>query len=162
MGDKKRLSRLFTLRHKPSKLIQSPPVTQPIIPPGDLPAYRPAGKKVRPEELRELRELIRQRYQLDVVIWNMRWYSERDHDVVHEKMKKADALLSKIRRIISSMDSPEYFDTSKKDYEKFGQIRDRIMKGGKRNWKNHPPWEDVEIPEDSIPAWRQPQPEVWR
>lgn len=110
-------------------------------PPGDMPAFRAKGQKVIPEELRELRELIRHRYALDIEIWTLRNVRPRDRPVVEEKMRRADAALKKIRRIVLSLDSQEFF-TSPKDYSKFQEIKSRIMADGKRNWTQHPPWEE--------------------
>lgn len=91
--------------------------------------------------MRNLRELIRRRYALDLEIWNKRKVRNRDRPKVEEMMVRADALLAQIRATVDSMDSREYFTTDD-DYKKFKQIKIRIMAGGKRTWENNPPWNE--------------------
>lgn len=125
----------------------SPPPVSPTkqIVPGDLPLYRARGQRVTPDELRELREQIRQRYELDVELWGMRYYRERDRDVVEKAIRRADALLDKIRRTAVSYDKPEFWDLYTQDYERFREIKGRICSPGKRHWATHPPWEEQSI-----------------
>ncbi|KIW07009.1 uncharacterized protein PV09_01904 [Verruconis gallopava] len=106
--------------------------------PGDLPLERSPGQKITPEELRELRELIRQRYELDLQIWSERFLRPRDRDITEEKIRKADALLNKIRRTVITWDSPEYFESQ--DYKVFQEVARRIHLSGKRDWIKDPPW----------------------
>ena len=106
-----------------------------------MPAVRTKGKPIPADELRSLGDLIRQRYALDVEIWTLRSVRARDRPLVMEKMRRADAALGKIRRIVVSFDNPKYFE-SPTDYKKLQEIKERIMEEGKRNWTQHPPWED--------------------
>jgi len=131
----------------PRPTAYSPPPKKPSqpTPPGNLPLYRAPGQRVTPEELRELREQIRQRYQLDVQVWGMRYLRERDRDIVQEKIKRADALLDKIRRTVISWDKQEFWDPHTRDYEKFREIKRRVCSPGKRDWTNHPPWEEQSV-----------------
>jgi hypothetical protein len=122
----------------PAPSMPSRPSRQP--PPGDLPLERAAGTKITPEELRDLREMIRQRYQLDVQIWSERFLRERDRDITQAKIKQAEALMTKIRRTVITWNKPEYFEHGTGDYESFQEISRRIHSPGKRDWVNEPPW----------------------
>ena len=101
------------------------------------------GRKVKPDEIRDLVEDIRKRYQLDVEIWGLRHVGERDRSVVEEKMRRSDAILQKIKGTINSWDSKDAFE-SKNDYEKLLEIKSRIETGGKRTWEGNPPWKDLD------------------
>lgn len=127
----KLLNRLLSRRSKSDR--------NELTPPGDMPTFRAKGQLVTAEELRSLGELIRQRYALDLEIWNLRNVRPRDRHLVEDKMKKADAALGKIRRVVQSFDSQDYF-TSQSDYAKLQEIKTRIMAEGKRNWMQDPPW----------------------
>jgi hypothetical protein len=111
--------------------------------PGDLPLARAPGEKITPEELRDLREMIRQRYQLDVQIWSERFLRERDRDITEAKIKKADALMNKIRRTVITWNDPQYFKHGTGDYEAFQEVARRIYSEGKRDWVAEPPWMDT-------------------
>ena len=106
---------------------------------GDRPRPRHKGQKVEPRELRELCELIRKRYSLDVEIWSLRKTRLRDRHIVQDKMRKAEATLRKIDRIVDSWDTEDAFSTEQ-DLEKFRQIKRRIKMGGKRDWENQSPF----------------------
>lgn len=110
--------------------------------PGDVPRARKQGQRVSPGELRDLRELIRQRYALDVEIWNLRHVQAYNRDVVVGKMWKADAVLAKIHRTVDSLDDRENFP-SDGDYQKFEAIKLKLWEDGKRNWGLNPPWQDA-------------------
>ncbi|KAF2267876.1 hypothetical protein CC78DRAFT_31450 [Lojkania enalia] len=111
--------------------------------PGDIPISRAKGQKITPEEIRELRDLIRHRYALDVEIWSLRDVKTYQRDVVLDRMRKSDAALGKIRTTVMSWDRPEYFQ-SEREYQKLQEIRVRVLEGGKREWGRHPPWEETE------------------
>ncbi|KAI9773909.1 MAG: hypothetical protein M1840_006135 [Geoglossum simile] len=112
---------------------------QPTIPPGDLPQALAPGRKVKPKEIRDLRDLIRKRYELDVEIWDLRFVRPCDRHIVEDKMRRSDAALQKIRRIIRAWDSRDAFE-SLDDWEKLQEIKLRIESGGKRIWADGPPW----------------------
>lgn len=110
---------------------------------GDVPKSRSRGQKITPEEVRELRELIRKRYALDVEIWRLKDVKSFQRDYVREKMWRSDAALRRIQDTVESWNHRNYFRTDR-DWNKFQNIRDRVMENGKREWSNHPPWEPVE------------------
>ncbi|OCK87387.1 uncharacterized protein K441DRAFT_701265 [Cenococcum geophilum 1.58] len=110
---------------------------------GDLPLSRTKGQKVTVEEFRELRELIRYRYALDVEIWGLRDVKPYSRDAVEERMRKADAALAKIQRTVNNLDKREFF-SSHADYERLKEIKHRVLEPGKRDWRLHPPWEERE------------------
>lgn len=93
------------------------------------------------DTLRELRDLIRTRYELDVEIWSLRKVRKPDRPIVEEKMERADAVLTEIFAIVRAWDSTEKSWT-KSEWEKAKDIQKRILADGKRLWSSNPPWED--------------------
>jgi hypothetical protein len=56
-------------------------------------------------------------------------------------MRRSDAALTRIMSIVRSWDRPEVWE-SDADWQRLRTIRDRLEEeGGKRIWKNNPPWE---------------------
>jgi len=62
-------------------------------------------------------------------------------DKVEEKMRIADAELMKIRKIVAEWDSRQYWETEE-DFEKWKEVKKRVMEPGKREWRKNPPWND--------------------
>ena len=111
------------------------------VQPGDLPPAIPPGQKVTALEIRNLNDLIRKRYTLDVEIWNKRHCASRDRKILLEKMTQSDATLVKIMSTVRMWDTREVWE-SNTDYHRLKEIRHRLeMEGGKRLWKGNPPWE---------------------
>ena len=105
---------------------------------GDIVVPRGPKQLVKKEELRELGELIRERYKLDMLLYNLRDKTSYEDDVIDENTIKANAALEKIKRLVNSFDRHDLF-TDPRDYEKLREIKRRIYEGGKRDWKKHPP-----------------------
>lgn len=124
----------LVIRGKP-KATLAPPVSV-----GDIPRPRHRGQRVEAKEVRELAELIRLRYTLDVDLWNLRYTKPRDRHIVQDKIRKADAVLAKIRGILDCWDAPEVFEEDGQDWSKLRDIKKRIGAEGKRNWAANPPW----------------------
>jgi hypothetical protein len=97
--------------------------------------------RIKPEKLRDLRELIRKRYALDVEIWEKKDIVYGSRSVVQELMDRSDATLREIEDIILDFDSRECFD-SEMDHRKFQRIKDLIFQSGKRDWNQDPPWQN--------------------
>ncbi|CAO2656249.1 Nn.00g050520.m01.CDS01 [Neocucurbitaria sp. VM-36] len=116
-------------RQQPQKLLQKQP---------EKVAY------VTAENIRELRELIRYRYALDVEIWSLRNVKTYQRDTVRIKMTRADAALATIKNTLENWDRSEFFET-REEYARFREIKRRIVSGDKRNWTAHPPWERQEV-----------------
>jgi hypothetical protein len=110
-----------------------------IIPPADLPKRRLRGEKVTAAEIRELCDLARKRFSLDVDLWDLRHAKERDREYIWDRIYQADAALHKIRRTLASWDRRDLFE-SKEHWEAFEDIKRRINLDGKRDWVAHPPW----------------------
>jgi hypothetical protein len=123
-------------RRPRSQVIQNPD-----LPPGDIPQPLAPGRKVKPEEVRGLGELIRKRYELDVEIWDLRHVQPHDRPVVEDKMRRSDATLQKISATIAAWDSPDAFE-SPTDWAKLQEIKKRIKASGKRIWAANPPWDN--------------------
>jgi len=117
-------------RHKP---VVKEPAVQPQI------QERPA--RVQPEEIRNLGDLIRKRYELDNEIWCLRDVGLRDRSVVEDRMRRSDAILYKINKIISGWDKPGAFKSTE-DWNKMREIKRRIEAEGKRIWEKQPPWDE--------------------
>jgi len=105
---------------------------------GDVVVDRGTGQLVEKEELRELGDLIRERYRLDMLLYNLRDKTSYEDDVIDENIIKASAALAKIKRLVDSFDRPDLFK-DRQDHEKLKEIRMRIYEGGKRDWKKQPP-----------------------
>lgn len=98
-------------------------------------------RMVSPETLRELRELIRTRYELDVEIWGLRKVRKPDRPLVQEKMERSDAALEEIMNIVQAWDGTERSWTAG-EWEKAKEIVRRMETLGKRQWVGNPPWEE--------------------
>jgi hypothetical protein len=110
------------------------------VPDGDMVMPRQKGQKVEPKELRELCELIRQRYSLDVEIWSLRRTLHTNRKAVEDKMRQSDAILKKINRIVDFWDSEDAFPNAI-DRAKFQAIKESIKLDGKRNWAKDSPFD---------------------
>jgi hypothetical protein len=94
-----------------------------------------------PEALRNLRELIRTRYELDMEIYRLKDVRGPDRPFVEKKMQRSDAVLAEIWAIVSTWeDNPEIWH--KKEWELAVEVRERLFAEGKRLWVNNPPWND--------------------
>lgn len=118
----------------------SPPARLPRLAPGDQPTHIP-GHKVSALEVRELHELIRLRYTLDVLIWSNRKCVPRNRPLVEVNMRRADAALRKINSTVEMWDTREAW-TSYADWQRLKDIRYKLGMNGKREWMKHPPWEE--------------------
>jgi hypothetical protein len=100
-------------------------------------------KKMQPEELRELCELIKERHGLDLQLWSLKSARRADQHLVEIKMHKADAMLRKIETIVKTFDHREAF-SSQEEYAKFLDIKRRVLMTGKRYWcrPGNAPWDD--------------------
>jgi hypothetical protein len=98
-------------------------------------------KTSTPDALRNLRELIRTRYELDMEIYRMRHVRGPDRPLVLQKMQRADALLAEILAIVNTWEqNPVTWD--KREWELAVDIRNRLLADNKRKWANNPPWND--------------------
>jgi hypothetical protein len=104
---------------------------------------RGKGGKVRPTELRHVRELIRQRYTLDLETWGYLTVAQHNRPLVEEKMRRVDGLLWRIRALVLSLDHRDHFQ-SDAEYHRCSEVKARVLEDGKRDWAKHPPWQDLE------------------
>jgi hypothetical protein len=109
--------------------------------PGDDIPQRRQNQLVTSDELRELGELIRERYRLDMLLHHLRNRTSYEGDVIRENIRRSTAVLAKIRRLVDSFDRPDLFET-RDDHYKLLEIKRRIYEGGKRDWTRNPPRPD--------------------
>jgi hypothetical protein len=94
-----------------------------------------------PKALRDLRELIRSRYELDLEIWQNRDDVESNRRIWLKKMAQSDAILLEIQNKIQKWDHlDEASGWSKEEWDMAKEVRERLLKPGKRNWATDPPW----------------------
>ncbi|KAH7073279.1 hypothetical protein FB567DRAFT_537431 [Paraphoma chrysanthemicola] len=101
-------------------------------------------KQASSETLRDLRELIRDRYELDVKIWGLRGARKPDHPIVQKKMVKSDAVMEEILHMVSLWGDNSDNNWNPVEWEKVNIIRTKLEDGGHRVWANDPPWADNE------------------
>jgi hypothetical protein len=120
--------------------VKSTSALAPRLLPGDQPTALSPGQKVSPSEVRELNDLIRKRYALDIDIWNKRRCRPRDRRHVQDKMLRADAVLDKISATVALWDNPAVWESTA-DWHRLKRIKQKLEEGGQRIWMNNPPWE---------------------
>jgi hypothetical protein len=91
-------------------------------------------------EVRELHDLIRRRYALDVSIWGKQNCVPRNRPAVKEEMHRADAVLLRILSLVQAWDTPEAWE-SHADWQRLRAIKEKLEMEGKREWAKHPPWD---------------------
>lgn len=97
-------------------------------------------KEASPETLRVLRELIRNRYELDVGIWGLRSARRPDRWIVLDMMDKSDAIMQEIHAMIGAWGDNRDKAWSDEEWEKVESIRKRLQNGGYQTWADNPPW----------------------
>ncbi|KAJ8111354.1 hypothetical protein OPT61_g6031 [Boeremia exigua] len=115
------------------------PPQQERLPRRTLPA---PVQRITAQQIRELRELIRYRYSLDVEIWRQKNVKEFKRGRLKENMRRSDAALEVIRTTLLDWDRREFF-ASDIEHQKFVEIKNRLLKGQKANWQQHPVWDFV-------------------
>jgi hypothetical protein len=98
-------------------------------------------RRTTPEALREVRNLIRTRYELDTLIWSLRGSRIPDRPFVQEKMDKADAVLQQIITMVDSWEKSEKVWTDE-EWILAQRIKAMIDEKGKRWWAEQPPWNE--------------------
>jgi hypothetical protein len=127
-----------TIPSPPPPARPAPP--PPVVPPGDQFQRVSPGHKITPNEIRDLNELIRKRYDLDLRIWANRKCHTRDRYIVEDWMRRSDAALVKIMTMVYAWDDRQLWK-SQEDYEKLTDILVRLAtERGKRTWVGNPPW----------------------
>jgi hypothetical protein len=95
--------------------------------------------------LRELRELIRARYELDIELWRNRDDLEADRPLWKKKMVQSDAILIEVQaRVQKWVHVNEESGWEPEDWTRAEEIKKRLLPPGKRDWVKYPPWEKRE------------------
>jgi len=97
--------------------------------------------KTTPEALRDLRDKVRRKYQLDIQIWANRGYRKPDRPLVEKDMEEADAVLQEIMTMITSWEESDIVWTSD-EWKLAQEIKQRLLMDGKRMWAGNPPWNE--------------------
>jgi hypothetical protein len=105
--------------------------------------------------LQELRDLIRERYELDMQIYRLRNRTAANRDVVIKLMVKSDEILQKIRSIVEIW-NPASFDETEWPYAE--QVKERLLADGKRIWATDLPWPTDEKGGRPAPRRGRPSP----
>ncbi|KAF2729143.1 hypothetical protein EJ04DRAFT_516133 [Polyplosphaeria fusca] len=100
------------------------------------------AKQASPDALRELRELMLERYRLDVYIWSMKGARKPDQPLVKVEMEKADDILGEIMYKVEAWTDNSDGHWTEREWEKVQEIQNRLRKRGKREWVRNPPWAD--------------------
>ncbi|PVH78398.1 hypothetical protein DL98DRAFT_590325 [Cadophora sp. DSE1049] len=98
-------------------------------------------KMITPEALRELRDLIRTRYQLDVEIWSLKGTRGPNRPIVITKMEKADDILMEIYTRVEFWEASASLWTED-EWKVAQQIKQRIQLDGKKMWNGQGPWNE--------------------
>lgn len=133
------------------------PAPEPVQQPKVLQRQPERVTYVTAENIRELRELIRYRYTLDVEIWEKRNVKRFQQYLIKPKMTRADAALATIIATLENWNRQEFFKT-REEYERFCEIKRRIDEGDKRNWTKNPPWEETPIDPQAGPHEKDGRP----
>ncbi|MAD85019.1 MAG: hypothetical protein CL912_18830 [Deltaproteobacteria bacterium] len=96
---------------------------------------------ISPEALRELCDLIRTRYQLDVEIWGLKGTRGPNRPYVLTKMEKADEILTEVNTMVESWESNASLWTEE-EWKVAQQIKQRIQLDGKKVWTGQGPWNE--------------------
>ena len=100
-------------------------------------------KEASPETLRSLRELIRDKYRLDVEIWGLRGARKPDRWVVEQKMEKADAVMQEIMAMVGLWEDNRDESWDPAEWERVQDIRRRLQSGGIRIWADSLLWSEA-------------------
>jgi hypothetical protein len=94
-----------------------------------------------PTALREIRELIRRRYELDMIIWRNRNDVEANRPLWQRTMVQSDAILLEIQGKVTKWDNTDNASGwTSEEWEMAKEIKERLLAPGKRNWAEDPPW----------------------
>jgi len=99
-----------------------------------------------PETLRSLRDLIREKYRLDVEIWGLRGARGPDRWIVEQKMERADTVMQEILAMTMVWEynrdnSNGLWQTA--EWERVQDICGRLHNGGIRFWADKPLWSEA-------------------
>jgi hypothetical protein len=90
------------------------------------------------EYVRRVRELIREKYRLDVHIWSKRDTLENNHKLIMESCRRSDSILSEIYTIVSGWQR-ELFTAE--EWAVVRQIQAGVMRCTREDpWQAVPPW----------------------
>lgn len=97
-----------------------------------------------PETLRNLRDLIRLKYKLDIEIWGLRGARKPDRWIVEQKMEQADAVLAEVMEMVQLWEHQSDGAWDDAEWERVQDICSRLQAGGIRIWADNPVWNEVQ------------------
>lgn len=102
------------------------------------------------DTVRRLRELIRERYRLDIYIWSKRKVKRANRKIIEAKCEKSDAILQEIYFIVEAWEE-DLFEPE--DWKVARKIKESILQKDQHPiWGDIPPWDRGE---DGEPTRRQ-------
>ncbi|KAK0125658.1 hypothetical protein ONS95_000339 [Cadophora gregata] len=149
---------LKSLRSKDRDTVVTPPISETVViwspsataktyelfkslsSPDDASLTLLPGKRRSPLDVRELNDLIRTKYSLDLDIWSLRHCRPRDRDMVKDKMRRSDAALAKIMATVNLWDHLEDWE-SEQNWRQLRAIKERLIRSKICLWSEAPPWE---------------------
>lgn len=94
------------------------------------------------ETIARLRSLIRERYRLDVWIWNNRNTPEANRYIIFEECKKADEILVQIYNIVNAWEASDFNEQEREEWRIAEVIKKTVMRPDEHvMWCKTPPWE---------------------
>ncbi|KAK4552630.1 hypothetical protein LTR86_010274 [Recurvomyces mirabilis] len=101
------------------------------------------------ENVRHVRDLIREKYRLDIEIWSRRRRQVDARFKIEEETRKADAILEEIISIVSDWDN-DIFDKPE-EWDMAEEIKNGIPKLDEPYvlWRNSPPWDPSRLERSS-------------
>lgn len=94
------------------------------------------------ENINHLRGLMRERYRLDVWIWNHRDTPEANRPFIFEVCIKADEVLNQICSIVKQWDPSDFGGQESEEWRMADAIKATVLDHGQRvMWTQMPPWE---------------------
>lgn len=91
------------------------------------------------DTVRRLRELIRERYRLDIYIWSKRKVKRANRKIIEVKCEKSDAILQEIYFIVEAWEE-DLFEPE--DWKVARKIKESILQKDQHAiWGDIPPWD---------------------
>lgn len=95
-------------------------------------------RRTNPEALREVRDLIKERFSLDTEIWRLREVKKCDRRIVEAKMQRADEVLKVIMERVETWTQASF--ENQETWVLARHIKNKLAQANQKTWANSPPW----------------------